>query len=306
MDVAATAPPRISLCVLNHNYAHYLGRAVESCLAQEPGAYHLQEIVVLDDGSTDGSLDVCARYGDRVRVVALPHGGFGATLSEAVRRCTGDWVAFLDADDWFAPDKLRVAAAGLRPGVRFLQHWEYVVDGAGEALVPEPHPGGNTSTLLVHRASALSLLPVTNEKFFHVLDDLGLGARLPEPLTHYRVHASNMTDRATPGSHQDYMAGVCRALSARLTELAAAPPDWASAHALRRLALHYRAEAHAHTVEAALQRGRRPAAWRPLLAELLLTARAGRGWRSRLPSVRSVLTGRPCVRLAPAAGEGAS
>lgn len=291
--------PRISLCVLNYNYARFLGRAVESCLSQEPGDYQLVEIVVLDDGSTDESLEVCRRFGDRIRVMALPHGGFAATLTEAVRRSTGDWVAFLDADDWFAPAKLRSVVERLSPDVRFVQHWEYVVDGDGVALLPGAHPGGNTSTVVVHRATAASLLPVTNEKFFHVLDDLGLGARMAEPLTYYRVHSSNMTDRSTPGAHQDYMAGVCSGVAARLAELSASPPSWVDASALRRLSLHYRAEARAHEVEATLQRRRRGSAWYPLAAELVLTVRARRGFGTRIASVRSVLTGRPCVRLTP-------
>lgn len=294
-----TAPPRVSVCVLNHNYAQFLGQAIESCLAQEPGDYHLEEIVVLDDGSTDESLDVCARYGDRVRVVPLEHGGFAATLTESVRRCRGDWLALLDADDWFAPGKLRTVAPRLRPGVRFVQHWEHVVDGEGQPLVPGAHPGGNTSTLLVERAAVTQLLPVTNEKYFHVLDDLGHGIRLTEPLTAYRVHGANMTDRERPGVHQTYMAGVCEGIADRLTELRRRPPAWAGPTALRRLAWHYRAEARAHTVEAALQEGRRGAAWLPLLGELVLTVLAGRSYASRGPSIRSVLTGRPCVRLEP-------
>ncbi|MFI1648630.1 glycosyltransferase family 2 protein [Streptomyces avidinii] len=289
--------PSISVCILSHNYAHFLTKAIESCLAQEPGDYHLAEIVVLDDGSTDHTLEVCAEFGDRIRVVPLPHGGFGATLTESVRRCVGEWVAFLDADDWFAPAKLRTVAARLSAGTLFVQHWEYVVDGEGELLVPDPHPGGNTSTILVRRTAALRLLPVTNEKYFHVFDDLGLGDRSSDPLTYYRVHGSNMTDRATPGTHQLYMAEVCRGISARMEELRRTPPAWAVSTALRRLSWHYQAEAQAHAVEAALQVGSWRSAWGPLVRELWLTALAGRGFRTRLPSIRSVLTGRPCVRL---------
>jgi hypothetical protein len=291
--------PKISVCILSHNYAHFLGQAIESCLAQEPGGYLLEEVLVLDDGSTDGTLELCAKFGDQIRVIPLPHQGFAATLTEGIRRCRGDWVALLDADDWFAPAKLRTASLYLRPEVRFVQHWEHVVDSDGLPLVPEPHPGGNTSTILVDRATALKLLPVTNEKFFHVLDDLGLGVQLTEPLTSYRVHADSMTDRTRPGAHQSYMASVCSGIADRLDELRAAQTPWASPRTLRRLAWHYQAEAQAHEVEAALQQGRRPAAWRPLLRELLLTALAGRSYRSRGPSIRSVVTGRPCIRLAP-------
>lgn len=289
--------PNISVCILSHNYAHFLSQAIESCLAQEPGGYRLAEIVVLDDGSTDRTLELCAEFGDRIRVIPRPHHGFAATLTGSIRVCRGDWVALLDADDWFAPAKLRTASGHLRTGTALVQHWEHVVDGDGRPLVTDPHPGGNTSTLLVRRDAALRLLPMTNEKFLHVFDDLGLGVHLPDPLTFYRVHGDNMTDRATPGAHQAYMADVCREIAVRLGELQAAPPAWASPRALRRLAWHYRAEARAHDVETELQRGRRRSAWNPLLRELALTALAGRGNRSRGPSIRSVLTGRPCVRL---------
>ncbi|MEU8507149.1 glycosyltransferase [Streptomyces brevispora] len=295
--------PNISVCILSHNYAHFLGQAVESCLAQEPGDYRLEEIVVLDDGSTDRTLKVCAEFDSRIRVIPQPHRGFAATLTESVRHCRGDWVAFLDADDWFAPAKLRTASGYLRTGAMLVQHWEHVVDGDGSPLMPGPHPGGNTSTIIVDRAAALKLLPVTNEKFFHVLDDLGLGARMTHPLTFYRVHGDNMTDRATPGVHQEYMADVCGEIAARLAGLRATPPLWASQRALRRLTWHYRAEARAHEVEAALQRGRRRSAWGPLLRELASTVLAGRSYRDRGPSIHSVLTGRPCVRLAPSPQE---
>lgn len=302
MDIASLpeALPGISVCILSHNYARFLGQAIDSCLAQEPGAYRLEEIVILDDGSTDETLTLCARYGDRVRVIARPHRGFAATLTESIERCRGRWVALLDADDWFAPARLRIAASHLRPGTLLVQHWEHVVDGDGLPLLPGPHPGGNTSTILISREAALKLVPVTNEKFFHVLDDLGRGVRLTDPLTFYRVHGGSMTDRVRPGVHQEYMAGVARDIAIRLTELRTAPPSWASRLGLRRLAWHYRAETRAHEVEAFLQKGQSIRAWRPLLRELGLTLLAGRSYHRRGPSIRSVLTRRPCIRLAPA------
>jgi glycosyltransferase involved in cell wall biosynthesis len=300
---AVDAPPRISVFILSHNYARFLSQAIESCLAQEPGAYRLEEIVVLDDGSTDETMTICARYRNHIRVVAQPHRGFAATLTESVRRCRGEWIAPLDADDWFAPAKFRTIAASLRPGTLLVQHWEHVVDGDGLSLLSKPHTGGNTSTIVVNREAALKLAPVTNEKFFHVLDDLGKGVSLSDPLTFYRVHGENMTDRVHPGVYQEYMAGVALDIAVRLTELRATPPWWASRHALRRLAWHYRAESRAHEVEAALQLGHWPRAWGLLLRELGLTMLAGRSYRTRGPSIRSVLTGRPCVRFASAPRE---
>lgn len=122
-----------------------------------------------------------------------------------IRQARSNWVALLDADDWFPPDKLAVVAAAITPESLLIQHWEHVVKADGSPLTGRPHPGGNTSTLTVRRDVAMDLLPVTNELFFHVLDHLGYGVKLTDPLTCYRVHDSNMTDRTTSGTQHDYM-----------------------------------------------------------------------------------------------------
>jgi hypothetical protein len=169
-------------------------------------------------------------------------------------------VALLDADDWFTPDKLAAVAAAITPKSLLIQHWEHVVKADGSPLIDQPYPGGNTSTLAVRRDAALDLLPVTNELFFHVLDHLGYGVELTDPLTCYRVHDSNMTDRSTPGTQHDYMQQVNTEIAARLREMAKSPPPWADSWRLRRLAWHFTASASSHAREAAVQRGlRRPA-----------------------------------------------
>jgi glycosyltransferase involved in cell wall biosynthesis len=297
--------PRISICILSYNYGRYLRRAIDSSVQQEPGGYELEEILVVDGGSTDGSLDICAVYGEHVRVFARPRVPFATTLTDCIEQSRGDWVALLDADDWFAPEKLSVVAPHLHGGTLLIQHWEYVTDGDEVLLVPGPHPGGSTSTLVVNRRAALDLLPVSNELFFHVLADVGRGVQLTDPLTYYRVHQASMTDRKTPGVRQEYLAGVCVALAGRIDGLAVASPAWATESALRRLVHHYRAEARAHEVEAALQRGRRARALRPLCAALAHTVRAGRGYRRRWHALRSVVAGRALVRLRQADSAGA-
>jgi hypothetical protein len=120
------------------------------------------------------------------------------------------------------------------------------VDAEGAPTRAEPHAGGNTSTLVVHRTAALDLLPVTNELFFHVFADLGLCVDLDVPLTHYRVHDGSMTDRRNPARYQRYMADVCAALADRLMEMDRRPPTWAPHGALRPLAARYRARSADH------------------------------------------------------------
>lgn len=251
-----TAPPSVSIVILSHNYERYVGQALSSALSQEPGDYRLAEVVIVDDGSTDLSHDVYAQF-PSVRVVRKAHEGFAATLSAAVQEASGDWLAPLDADDSFTSDKLATLARWLAdPALLLVQHAEYVIDAEGQPFAEGTHPGGSTSTLVVRTEAAHNLLPITNELFFHVLADLGYGARLPEPLARYRVHEASMTDRRTPGVFADYMAEVSEDVAARLSQLGDRPPDWASSAQLADLASTYRDRAAGHRADARRQRDR--------------------------------------------------
>jgi hypothetical protein len=182
-------------------------------------------------------------------------------------------------------------------GTLFIEHGENVVDCDGNPMMKEPHPGGNTSTLLVHREAARSLLPVTNEIFFHALREVGRGMVLPTPLTFYRVHPASMTDRSTPGVSQDYRADVCSGLADRLQEMRGEPPGWATSHQLRRTGLHFRTIALGHHIESFVQRGRRLSAMILVPRMLIGTLRARRSIVPWLRSLSSAITGRPIVRL---------
>lgn len=249
-----TTLPSVSVVVLNHNYERYVGQALASAVRQEPDGYWLAEVAVIDDGSTDRSPEVYARF-PSVRVVRTAHEGFAATLSRAVEEASGDWLAPLDADDAFTPDKLRTLAPRLAdPNLLLIQHAEYVVNAEGQLFSEGKHPGGSTSTLLVRTEAARDLLPVTNELFFHVLADLGHGVRLTEPLTRYRVHEASMTDRSTPGVFAEYMAGVCTDVAERLDGFRHHPPPWASPSQLTNLAASYQNRAVGHRDHARRER----------------------------------------------------
>jgi glycosyltransferase involved in cell wall biosynthesis len=256
MTLRSNTPPSVSVVVLNYNYGRYVGEALASATGQQPGDYRLAEVVVIDDGSTDQSHKVYGRF-PNVRVVRKGHEGFAATLTRAVRESSGNWIAPLDADDAFTPDKLRTLAPHLADPARLLiQHGEYVIDAEGRPFAEGTHPGGATSTLVVRTSAARELLPVTNELFFHVLIDLGHGIRLPEPLTRYRVHEASMTDRRTPGVFSDYMAGVCADLAAHLDQLFTRPPTWTDAAQLADLGALYRRRAAKFRDDARRQRER--------------------------------------------------
>ena len=94
---------RISVIIPVRNTERYLRQAIESALAQTLRPF---EVLVVDDGSTDASLDVARSFGDGVRVLEGTQGGIGATRNSGVERASGDFLAFLDADDYWVPEKL--------------------------------------------------------------------------------------------------------------------------------------------------------------------------------------------------------
>src|SRR2546429_9532950 len=94
---------RVSIIVNNYNYASFVGQAIDSALAQ---TYPNTEVVVVDDGSTDGSAKVIAGYGDRVIAVMKSNGGQGSAYSAGFERSSGDVVCFLDADDVLYPEAI--------------------------------------------------------------------------------------------------------------------------------------------------------------------------------------------------------
>ena len=97
--------PLVSTIIPCYNYGRYLGEAIESTLAQ---AHDRIEVIVVDDGSTDDSREVASRFGPPVRVVSQPNLGISAARNRGVELATGEFLAFLDADDLWSADKLPV------------------------------------------------------------------------------------------------------------------------------------------------------------------------------------------------------
>ena len=95
----------ISAVIPSYNYGRYLGRAVESVLTQ---THPVDEIIVVDDGSTDNTKEVAASFGDKIRYVYQKNKGLSAARNTGIREAKGDWIAFLDADDWWDKDKIRL------------------------------------------------------------------------------------------------------------------------------------------------------------------------------------------------------
>lgn len=104
--------PRFSVIIPAYRSAATLARALDSVLAQTEPAF---EIIVIDDASPDDTADVAARYGERVRYLRREHNaGVSAARNFGAEVARGDWLAFLDADDWFYPNRLAAHAGWLR------------------------------------------------------------------------------------------------------------------------------------------------------------------------------------------------
>ena len=98
-----SALPLVSVILPTHNRRHMLAEAIESVLNQ---TYWPIELVVVDDGSTDGTADLLKSYGDRVRVITQPQQGVSAARNAGICKASGQWIALLDSDDTWLPKKI--------------------------------------------------------------------------------------------------------------------------------------------------------------------------------------------------------
>ena len=95
--------PTTSIAIPCYNSEGSIGRAVESALQQTVST---AEVIVVDDGSTDNSLAVLRRFGNRIRLIEADHRGGNHARNLALESATGEWIQFLDADDYLLKDKI--------------------------------------------------------------------------------------------------------------------------------------------------------------------------------------------------------
>jgi len=95
--------PLVSVILPVYNRAASVARAIDSVLAQTHAPL---ELIVVDDGSTDGTRDVLERYGERITLLTQPHAGAYVARNLALRHARGDLVAFIDSDDVWLPHRL--------------------------------------------------------------------------------------------------------------------------------------------------------------------------------------------------------
>jgi len=101
----------VSVVIPAYNAGKYLGRAIDSVLAQTRPA---DEIIVVDDGSTDNTADVAHGYGEKIRFIRQENAGASVARNTGIEAATSEWIAFLDADDEWLPRKLKLQTEHLR------------------------------------------------------------------------------------------------------------------------------------------------------------------------------------------------
>src|SRR5580704_10943750 len=212
--------PLVSVVVDTYNHEAFVGEAITSVLQQE---YQLGavEVLVVDDGSRDGTARQLSAFADRVRIVRKENGGQASALNLGVALAKGDIIAFLDGDDWWHPRKLQAVVSYLlqNPAVGMVGHGivEVAADGSRRALRPGElirfdlkSEGGpatfkrvtcflGTSRLTCRRSVLERLLPIpealvieADEYLFTLGGAVAEVAVLDEPLCYYRLHGQNL------------------------------------------------------------------------------------------------------------------
>jgi glycosyltransferase involved in cell wall biosynthesis len=130
-----TRLPLVSIIIPAYNYGRYLPGAIESCFEQ---TYRALEIIVIDDGSTDNTKEILEGYGDRILSIHQKNSGVSAARNKGLETAAGEFITFLDADDYMPEDAIqaRVDALMLNPEAGAVATESY--SKKGEALTYHP------------------------------------------------------------------------------------------------------------------------------------------------------------------------
>ena len=130
----ASAEPTVSVIIPAYNCDRYIVQAVESVLEQQGCSF---EVIIIDDGSTDSTQEVLEPYGDRLKYIRQENQGVAAARNHGIEVARANFVAFLDADDYFLPGKLVRQAEILlkRPDLGMIHSGWQRVDHLGNKLL---------------------------------------------------------------------------------------------------------------------------------------------------------------------------
>jgi glycosyltransferase involved in cell wall biosynthesis len=207
----------LSVIIPNYNYASYVGVAIRSAIEVR---WPKVEVIVVDDGSTDNSLEVIGAFGKRITVIAQENAGQMPSCVNGFNRCAGDVVIFLDSDDALHPDVMTEIAAAWSTTASKFQFQMRVVDAAGNPtgnILPQyfSHPAPQDIRRWMATSGAYPTPPGSGnayprwfvERIFNFSSDFvdrapdsyllsaapacGDVITIPKPLADYRVHGLN-------------------------------------------------------------------------------------------------------------------
>jgi len=243
--------PFVSVLIDTYNHERFIEEAIISVLEQDFPSSE-REILVVDDGSTDGTPEIVKKFGHEVRLLRKSNGGQASAFNAGIPECRGEIIAFLDGDDWWARGKLTAVSESLAsdPSIGLVGHGitEVFSDGREHTEILKENErfrinSGTAARLFRLRKSFLGTSRMTFvasllNKIGRVPEELRieadeylftLGALLAdvlilrEPLTFYRLHGANAFQLADGGEEavsrkQRVLETVRDCLRAKLTE----------------------------------------------------------------------------------------
>ena len=207
--------PKVSVITAAYNHVRFIRQSVESVQAQ---IYRDFEHIVVDDGSSDGTADVLKSFGNRITYIRQENRGAHAAINEGIRRSSGDYIAIVDSDDAWLPNKLerQVEVLEKSPGAGMVYSLAYFINSEGvvedhEWLMGTPFDDPNLvfeELLEVNRIPIVTALVKRScidevgffSETFKALSDWDMWLRIsakwpiifiPEKLALYRVHENN-------------------------------------------------------------------------------------------------------------------
>lgn len=223
--------PLISCIIPTFNSEKYLADTIKSILAQ---TYRPIEVIIADDGSSDGTKSVAEQFGHQVLFYSQATKGPAATRNFGLSRAKGEFVAFLDGDDLWHEEKL------VRQMTRFQENPDLDISVTHaklfwpESLADEKaqyadHPRANgipgyATTTLLARRSVFDKIGIFDTQFwfgdatdwFMRANESGMTMELlPDVLTYHRMHESNLTRRRKEDSREEFLKIVKQSLDRR-------------------------------------------------------------------------------------------
>lgn len=212
--------PLVSVIVPTYNYSNFIEQCINSILEQ---SYQKIEVIVVDDGSTDDTLTVLQKFEKRALIHSQKNSGVSAARNAGLQLSKGEYIAFLDADDWWDPSKVEKQMNAMIKSRSNISYSFYMASNLEGPSVPVASPELNgvlgnhylrtplTSPIPLPCSNAIVKREQIGENSFNTrlsnsadwefFARVSIGAHIicvPEFLTYYRIHPRSMSTRTLP------------------------------------------------------------------------------------------------------------